>query len=200
MFKLMKLNILLVGLIALFNASVGFASPITVDEIHAPSGLTIYSGKSVLQYPTAQATEKVLSESNSATVDNKTYGKNSMVAHQMRGVYDYSISGGATGASITLMTLPAKAIIKNAYLDIVTQPVALSGDSTTISIGAASTGDIKAAQTVIGMTTGQGTVQNLGASGSSIKLNAATDVTAVIGAGGLSAGKFVLFLDYNISE
>lgn len=120
--------------------------------------------------------------------------------------YDFSVVGGAVGSvnlrdltdSTKTVTLPNKAVITTAYIDILTA-MASAGGTGTIALTAQSAGDLKAAvdaDTLSGIVAGI----PVGSAATSIKLTAERTLTATIGTEALTAGKFILFIEYFVSE
>lgn len=113
------------------------------------------------------------------------------------GVYDFSVTGGATGDHEVGITLPNKAVVRNVFFDTVTAP--LSGGSATVGFKVQSAADLEPL-TAIASWTGrtQGTPD--GAVGNMIKLTAQRKVYATISVAALTAGKIKVFVDYVVSE
>lgn len=117
--------------------------------------------------------------------------------------YSYAVQRGLTTADISLLTdlnntksyavLPNKAIIKNVWLDVLTQPT--SAGSATVAIKAVNAGDFLAAT---GKSTFSGFIQGIpdDTTTHAIKLTSAKTVKATIGVSGLSAGKFDVYIEY----
>lgn len=122
--------------------------------------------------------------------------------------YSYAVQGGSTAAAINLLTdlnkplsyakLPDNAIIKNVWLDVLTQPV--SSGSATVSVGAVSTTDLlgSTAKDVLVVGFLQGVPS--GATTSFIKLSAEKTVKASVGTAPLTAGKFNVYIDYVVGD
>jgi hypothetical protein len=133
-------------------------------------------------------------------------------------VYDFATQGGATG-TINLLSsdlkttcsIPGKAVIRNAYLDVTTALV--SAGSTTISFSSGKTAaDLKAATLyssltgILAMTSPQFAtvatyikITTANAISGGLSVNASTP-SITLAAAALTAGHFRLFLDYNLSE
>lgn len=131
----------------------------------------------------------------------------SLIQHQKgctRARYDFATSGGAVGTIALLdgeglpVKLPNKAIITNAIIDVITQPT--SASTPTIAITVQSANDILTATAIASLTTGvkQGTPANT--VGTAIKMTAENSVSAVIAGTTLTAGKFMVLIDYVVSE
>lgn len=122
--------------------------------------------------------------------------------------YSYAVQGGSTAADISLLTslgnpksyavLPNKAIIKNVWLDVLTQPV--SSGSATVAINAATAGDFLAATAKASLPVGLLQGVPAGTTVTSIKLSAAKTVKATIGTAPLTAGKFNVYIEYVIGD
>jgi hypothetical protein len=120
--------------------------------------------------------------------------------------YDFSVLGGAVGSvnlrdpedSTKTVTLPNKAVITTAYIDILTA-MASAGGTGTIALTAQSAGDLKAA---VDADTLSGIVACIptGSAASSIKLTAERTLTATIATEALTAGKFILVVEYFVTE
>lgn len=118
--------------------------------------------------------------------------------------YNFATQGGAVGA-ISLLdedgracTLPNKAIIRDALLDVVTAPT--SGGSATIAFGSGqATNDLKAA-TAIASLTGLVAGVPVGTAATAIKLTADRSPTLTVAVAALTAGKINVLIQYQISE
>lgn len=120
-----------------------------------------------------------------------------------RAKYDFAIQGGAA-TTVNLVDedglavkLPDKAIITNCIIDVITNPT--SASTPTIAIGAASTNDLKTATAIASLT---GIVQGIPANtvGTAIKLSGEKTLTATIAGTTLTAGKFMVLVDFIVSE
>lgn len=114
------------------------------------------------------------------------------------GVLDFS-RGSTSGSIDTGIHLPNKAIIRQSFLDVITQPT--SAAATDIAFTAQSAGDLYAYTAKGSLTTGikDGVVEEATESGY-IKLTAARTVYAVVSGSALTAGKIKIFVDYVVSE
>lgn len=112
-------------------------------------------------------------------------------------LYDFATDGGAAG-DISLGTiLPDNAIILNGRIDILTA-MASAGGAGTIALKLAGANDILSA---VDADTLSGIVATVpvGSAATSFKLTAAKTLTATVGTEALTAGKFMVFLDYYVS-
>lgn len=121
--------------------------------------------------------------------------------------YDFAKQGGAVG-DISLLTdlnsptsyakLPDNAIITNVVIDIVTA-MASTGGAATVALKAQSAGDLLAA---VDADTLSAQVQGIpnGAVANMIKLTAERTLKATVAVEALTAGKFVAFVEFVISE
>lgn len=124
----------------------------------------------------------------------------------LKAVYDPTVVGGASGATVTLRdadapwgdaVIPDNAIVKDGAIDTIT---ALSGSgSPTVALGLNTTTDIKGA-TAIASYTGVIATVPVGTAATSVKMTAQRALTATIAAGTVSAGKFNVFLEYYLSD
>lgn len=152
--------------------------------------------------------EFVLNHSSSAaqkvqlgTLINKT--PNLLVAK-----YSYAVQGGSTIADISLLTnlndkksyavLPNKAIIKNVWLDVLTQPVATG--SATVAVKASSAGDLLGTTAKAAMPVGMLQGVPAGTTTTFIKLSAQKTVKATVATSPLTAGKFNVYIEYVIGD
>jgi len=115
-----------------------------------------------------------------------------------RATYDFSVDGGSVGAIGLGVTLPDNAIIQRAFIDVVTGMTS-AGGAGTIALHAEGAGDILAAvdaDTLSGIEEGiqDGTAANM------VKCTAARELTATIAVEDLTAGAFVLFVEYVVSD
>lgn len=120
-----------------------------------------------------------------------------------RGIYDFSVNGGAVGSTVILLPqdnlLPDNAIITNVYVDVLT--TCTSGGSATVGLRLNSGTDALGATAVASLTAGaiiagtpDGTAANM------VKLTADRNITVVIATAALTAGKFAVFVEYVVSE
>lgn len=152
--------------------------------------------------------EYILNHSSSAaqkvqlgTLINKT--SNLLIAK-----YSFAVQGGSTAAPISLLTdlskplsyavLPNKAIIKNMWVSVLTQPA--SSGTSTVSLGAVSGVDLLAATDKSVLVAGM--LQGIpdGSTTKMIKLSADKTVKASVGTTALTAGKFNVFIEYVIGD
>jgi hypothetical protein len=121
----------------------------------------------------------------------------------LRGLYDFSVLGGAIGAIIlkdedgTNLVIPSKAIVTSVYIDVITAPT--SGGSATIALGANTTTDFKAA-TAIASYTGIVAGVPVGTAATAVKMTADRNITATVAVAALTAGKFYVMVEYIVSE
>lgn len=121
----------------------------------------------------------------------------------VQGHYSFAVSGGAIGAISLLdddgqvLKLPANAVIKNVIIDVITVPTSLG--SATVSFGAVSGVDLKAATAIASIT---GDVQGIpnGAVGNMIKLTSEKTITMTVAVAALTAGKLNVVIEYVVSE
>jgi hypothetical protein len=112
-----------------------------------------------------------------------------------RGLYDFAVNGGAV-STINLLdeegnaiVLPNKAIITSVFIDVVTAMTS-AGGSGTISLGANTTTDLRAAvdaDTLSGISAGV----PVGTAATAVKLTAERNLTVSIATEALTAGKFM---------
>jgi len=120
-------------------------------------------------------------------------------AHRLaRATYDFAADGGLTGNIGLGVTIPDNAIVVRAFIDIITN-MASAGGNGTIAINVESAGDILVAvdaDTISGIVDGipDHTAAN------SIKTTSTKVITATIGTEDLTAGKFIVFVEYVLSE
>lgn len=119
-----------------------------------------------------------------------------------RYVYNFNRLGGAV-STITLVgpVLPNDAIIKDAYIEVITPPT--SGGGATIALGFESTTDVNAADAISGAPwSAAGIVDadglELGTESGYIKLTSAQALRATIGTAALTAGLFYVFVEYDV--
>lgn len=124
----------------------------------------------------------------------------------MKAVYDFAKLGGSSGASVILKdasggqaVLPAKAIVVDCLIDVITTPTASSG-TPTISLGLTTSADIKASANYNTYTQRMACIP-VGTAATVIKVGGGKSaVTATIGTNNLSAGKINVFLYYLLSD
>lgn len=148
---------------------------------------------------------------------NQGYGAEAQLGTQtidkkvqvLKAVYDFSVLSGSASTKYSLKdtdgknaVLPAKAVIVDCLLDVVTAPTSLSSSLTLAigtGVGAAST-ELKAA-TVIGSYSGLVACVPVGSAATAIKIAAESTPTLSVGSqGDLTAGKINVLLQYILSE
>ncbi len=123
-----------------------------------------------------------------------------------RATYDFAEHGGAIGAIDLGVTLPNKAIVVGGFVDVVTTCITAGADAGTMAISIQTANDIVSAIAVSNganpwdaglhaIVPKSNTPETTG-----IKLTAARAVTATIAGQAFTAGKFVVFLHYVISD
>lgn len=120
----------------------------------------------------------------------------------LKAVYDFSVLGGASGASLSMLdeggkpaTLPNKAVIKQVIFDAVTTVVGAAS----VTVGANTSSDLKsavAATAFSGITAGT----PVGTAATSVKATAERIITWAITTGTITAGKVNAFIEYYVSE
>jgi hypothetical protein len=118
----------------------------------------------------------------------------------VRGLYDFSVNGGAVGAISLLdedgqvIKLPNKAIVTNVLIDIITAVVS-TGNNGTMALGLNTTTDLLAAvdgDTLSGVAAGI----PVGTAATAVKLTAERTLTLTIGTNAFTAGKFAVHVDF----
>jgi hypothetical protein len=117
-----------------------------------------------------------------------------------RARYDFAADGGAIG-NINLLPagseLPAGALIKDGWIDVLTVPT--SGGAATLGLGIEAAGDLVAATVISGApwsTTGRKVIIPVGTVATQKKTTVARNIVAAVGAFALTAGVFDVYLEY----
>lgn len=120
----------------------------------------------------------------------------------LKAVYDFSVSGGAVG-DIGLLDddgnpakIPANAIVTRVLIDVLTAPT--SGGSATVAGKLVNAADLLAA-TAIASITGFVAGKPDEAVANLVKPTSETQVKITVAVAALTAGKFNMFLEYNLS-
>ena len=123
-----------------------------------------------------------------------------------RAKYDFAVLGGAV-STINLrdvndptmtVTLPNKAIITNVIIDVITAMTS-TGNNGTIALGANTTVDLLAAVDADTLSAIHAGIP-VGTAGTSVKLTAERALTVTIATNALLTGKFIVHVEYMISE
>lgn len=181
-----------------------FASPITMDVLSAPDGLTILNKNATLSLPTGYVTESILTQTNVVSnIAGKSFADTAAVAKQVKCFYDFSVSGGATGADIDLKcAIPPNSVVNYAYMDVITSLTGNTGAMVSVSVNGAS--EITRALLVnsTNYASGQYILTPRGATSGLYKFSgaAATEVYLNIRNAALTAGKLNIWVDYLISN
>ena len=120
--------------------------------------------------------------------------------------YDFSVLGGAVGLlslrgpdDLTqVVKLPNKAIITNVIIDVITAMTS-SGGTGTIALGANTAADLLAAVDADTLSAIHAGIP-VGTAGTSVKLTAERTLTVTIATAALTAGKFIVHVEYVVSE
>lgn len=186
-------------LLALLVSSFAFASPGTFDQIYAPTGLTFFMGPSLspVTFPAVGSSDSVLTAKGAVSLSNKTFDQTSNVGLEQQAVWDWTANGGTAGAFYNLGNiLPTKAIITNAFIDVITQPV---GSGASIAIQGLADQDLMAATVVGSLPVGQKQLLPVGGT-ITHAIKGATGIVVHVTGANLTAGRFLIFLDYSISQ
>jgi len=118
----------------------------------------------------------------------------------LRATYNFAVNGGAIGSiPLSQVSLPAKAIITKVLVDVITAPT--SGGSATVGLQILTADDLLAATAIASLTVGlhDGVPANTAAT--SIKNgSSALPINVEIATAALTAGEFVVFVEYMISQ
>lgn len=114
--------------------------------------------------------------------------------------YDFAVQGGAIGTISLGVALPAKAIILDGLVDVITQFTTAGADAGTIALGAESNVDLKAAIAVSDGTNpydpGMKAIIPIGTAATAVKTTVARQLKLTIAGQAVTAGKLVLFVHY----
>ena len=123
-----------------------------------------------------------------------------------RATYDFAEHGGAISAIGLGVTLPDNAIVIGGFIDVVTTCTTAAADAGTMAVHIQSANDLVTATAV----SAGGNIWDAGLraitpksnspESTGIKLTAAREITATIATQAFTAGKFVVFLHYVISD
>lgn len=124
--------------------------------------------------------------------------------HTLRVKYDFAIEGGSV-ATVSLKdavtglpaVLPKGAIIRHCIIDTITQGA--TSASGTVALNAQSAGDLKAALAAASYT-GLVACVPVGTAATAIKLTDDRTLTATVATGALTAGKFYVIIQYEMSD
>jgi hypothetical protein len=120
--------------------------------------------------------------------------------------YDFAVLGGAVGTlslrdpndSTQAVTLPNKAIITNVIIDVITAMTS-TGNNGTIALNANSAGDLLAAVDADTLSAIHAGIP-VGTAATSVKLTAERTLQVTIATNALLSGKFIVHVEYMISE
>lgn len=117
--------------------------------------------------------------------------------------YVFGRDGGVVGTFLLRgPILPDNAVIKDAYIDVITVPT--SGGGATIGLGFETTTDINAEDAIAGApwsTTGLVDADgvDIGTESGYVKLTAARGLQMTVGTAALTAGHFVVIVEYDVT-
>jgi hypothetical protein len=124
----------------------------------------------------------------------------------IKGMYDFSVQGGAQGAiellsdltdGTSTITIPDNAIITRVLIDVITDPT--SGGSATIAVDSEGAGDLLVA-TAIGSWTGLVDGIPVNTAATSVKMTADRTLQVTVATADLMAGVFNVFVEYLVSD
>lgn len=124
-----------------------------------------------------------------------------------RATYDFAVDGGAIGPHTLGVTLPVGAIVTGGFIDVITTCVTAGADAGTMAISVQAANDIVTATAVVTA----GDIWDAGRHAIAPKSNTpettsvkvtttAKLITATIAVQAFTAGKFIVFLNYVLSE
>lgn len=119
-----------------------------------------------------------------------------------KGLYDFSVLGGAIGSYDLLAStdvIPNKAVVTNVYFDILTAFTSTGGTGT-IALGLNTTIDLLAAVDADTLSTGLNAGIPVGTAATMKKATADRNLVLTIATAAITAGKAVVFVEYVISE
>jgi len=116
----------------------------------------------------------------------------------VKGVYDFSVQGGAQGTYSLGVELPIHAVVTRSYVDVL---ATVLPDSAVLGVGSASDADIVAASAAGSVfEIGQSEGVQTGTAASMLKMTAKKTVYVKIATDDVTAGKFNVFIEYLNSE
>lgn len=132
--------------------------------------------------------------------DMSTYAAKPGQAGKIVRWYDFSKQGGAMGTHKLLpeVAIPDNALIRNGYVFNVTAMTSATDNTATHAITLNTTGDIRAASTNL-VTTGISAVLPVGTAASAVQATAERYLSTVIATEAVTAGKFMVVLDYDLA-
>lgn len=116
---------------------------------------------------------------------------------KIRATYDFDELGGAIGDIGLGITLPKNALIKKGWIDVITDPT--SAGAATLGLKLKTSEDVLANTAKASFTGFLDCIQD-GAATNMIKLDADYELTLEVGIAALDAGKFHVFLEYDVSD
>lgn len=125
----------------------------------------------------------------------------------LRATYDFAVDGGAVGVITLGETLPNNAICTNGFIDVITT-LTSAADTATIAVGIA-TDDAAGIRAAVAINSGtswdagyQAIIQDSGAVANHTVKTAAADraIIVTVAVQAVTAGKFITFLEYVISD
>lgn len=120
-----------------------------------------------------------------------------------KATYDFEVDGGAIGAIGLGVTIPDNAVITRAWVDVITTLTSAT-DAATIALHANAANDLVSAIAISDVSNPWDAGLQEGipvdSAATAIKLTAARELTATVAVEALTAGKFVLMVEYMITE
>lgn len=178
---------------------VGNVSNVATDV--AMSGDVTIAATGVTTIGAEKITESKL---ESAASDSLSAGRLARVT------YDFAVNGGTIGTIGLGLTLPDNAIIRRAWYDVITTATSAT-DAATIAINIPTDGDLVDAIAISAggnawdaglhdIVNAANVAEDIDAPTTYLKLTDAREVSVVVAVEDLTAGKFIIFIDYTVSE
>jgi hypothetical protein len=123
-----------------------------------------------------------------------------------RAVYDFAVNGGTIGAKVLVGdTIPDNAVIQGGFVDVITTCTSAGADAGTMAIHVEAANDIVSAVAINAATDWDAGLHAIipkfnTPETTSVKTTAARAITGTIAVQNFTAGKFIVFLYYTVSE
>jgi hypothetical protein len=185
------------------NGAGGAAGSVVVRDGANPGAEATMAYADVEKVAAITASANELNAASDQTVQNADGFHPIQIA---RATYDFAEHAGAIGAIGLGITLPDKAVVVGGFVDVITTCQTEGADAGTMALSVESANDIVAAIAVSEGTNPwdaglhaivpkSNTPETTG-----VKLTAAREITATIGGQAFTAGKFVVFLHFVVSD
>ena len=189
----------------IFGASPLVFEGASVDGSDTTFAITDPTGARTITFPDASGEVSLLGQTISVAELVAPSTIDSTLARRVaRATYAFGIEGGAVGTISLGVNLPDTAILTAAWIDVITSPTSGGGATISVDIATDDVAGLLAASAISGAPWNSTTFQDLlpdgTAANATTKTTAARAIQITVGTAALTAGDFVVFAEYIVSD